>query len=959
MKHHSSLNILIGTLAALALYLAPLPAAAATIAAGDLIKLPDDGNPETTADSAVYYFGADGKRYVFPNSQAYFTWYADFGSVKVVSASELAAIPLGGNVTYRPGTRLVKITSDPNVYAVEPGGVLRWVQTEEVARSLYGDEWNKRIDDIPDAFFFNYAIGAPLAAAVYPDGTVVRRSGDGAYFRIENRNKRQIASAEVRAALRVQDKFVITTSGDLADYPDGAAITNAETSITDTAQKSLTQIPSIPTFTVRMPSTDYIAVGSDVVLMELHAAAVKAFRVRRLTVRLDATTGAPAAGVTDDDQGGLVYQNNAQANFRMIRFVDAGGAEPFGRRDAVLDVGQDQSQTFVFTGDLEVPADTDRVLYLMAQTNNLLPTGEGYKATLVVSGVEVVDAATGGAAAFAPSADLAGPAVNTLSSFLEVSVAATPGNKTYIRGARDAQIAGLTFKATVNAPNVIKAVTFQGYVDEEETDGFLPGLDADNGSETRVRDMVAAVSLYDDKGVKIAGPVDVDLDGRAAFTGLSYGIPAGQSAILVLRGDINPAVNLEDNPNRLTFDITDASADMQVVDDKGAQVSASGLLPNHGNQAVFYSTIKNNGTAKFFWNGLGGRALVGKEIQIGSLTVEAKDDAYALKTVSFRQVDGIAQSVNDLRLAYPSGSTTASVSLPFIGNNVTFSNLPIVLEKDKSTELKLYTTVATRNGGAVYAEPIKIQFGNADALEFVSQTDGQIFTAADLGPSGSDFTVSTNTVSSAVVRFSYLTGARTTDFQPGTVYRGSANEVMRFTLKAEPEGAVRVRKMVFKVVPGDAGQSGADNDALENWAKVNGDFNDDDGIVDLELFSAGDETVIGEGSSTRLMYSVMNGSTKLTSPVASGYVSQPGNYGLIEYDFNEGAELLIGAGGTQEFRFSLDTSAFNSSNDYSLAVELLGGADLAWTDVPSGAYTALTGYDAVGFPLSNSVTVKK
>ncbi len=953
MHNHYLVKILGGAFIVAAAYLLPMAASAATLAGGDLIKLPDDGNLETTADSAVYYYGADGKRYVFPNSQAYFTWYADFSAVKVVSASELAALPLGGNVVYRPGTRLVKITSDPNVYAVEPGGVLRWVQTEAVAQALYGDQWNKRIDDIPDAFFFNYSIGSPLAAAVYPDGTVVRRAADGAYFRIENRAKRRIVSADVRTALRLQDQFILAAPGDLSDYPDGADIANAETSITDTAQKSLVQAPSIPTFTVRMPATNYIGVGGDVVLMELHMSAVKAFKVRRLTVRLDAITGAPVAGTTDDDKGGLVYLNNAQPNFRLVRFVDASGSEPFGRRDVTIDVDQDQSQTFAYAGDLAVPANTDTVLYFKAQTNSFLPTGEGYKATLVVSGLDVVDTGTGAAAAFAPSSDLAGPALSTLSSSLEVTSSSVPGNKTYVRGAKNAEIAGLTFKATTVAPNVIKAVTFQGYIDEEGTANFLPGADTDNGTATGVRDMVSAVSLYDGQGNKIAGPVNVDLEGRAAFSGLNIAIPAGQSSVLVVRGDLSPTVDLESYPNKLTFDITDASTDMQVVDDKGAKVNAVGQLPNSGTKAVFYATVKKNGTLKFTWNGTGGRALAGKEIQIGTLALEAKDDSFALKTVTFLQIGGAAQSIGGARLAYPSGGSTVSTELPFMGNTVTFSNLPAVLDKDKTTEVKLYVTILPRNAGAVYAEQIKVQFGSAAALEFVSQTDGH------LGPAGTDFTVANNATSSAVVRYSLMTGAKTADYQPSSAYHDASSEVMRFTLKAEPEGAVRVRKLAFKVVPGDAGQAGADNDALEVWAKANGDFNDDDNIVNLEQVSGDNKALIGEGPSARLSYSIVRAGVENTAPVAGGYVSQPGDYALIRYDFDEGSEAGVGAGVTQEFRFSLDLSAFNSNNDYSLNVELLGAANLAWTDVPSGAYTALTGADAVGLPLGNMLTVRR
>ena len=126
--------------------------------AGDLIK--KDGL------SAVYYLGQDGKRYVFPNEATYKSWYNDFSGVVTVSADELANYPLGANVVVRPGTYLVKITTDPKVYAVEGNGVLRWVQTETDAKALYGENWAKRVIDVADSFFTNYTIGKPLASGV-------------------------------------------------------------------------------------------------------------------------------------------------------------------------------------------------------------------------------------------------------------------------------------------------------------------------------------------------------------------------------------------------------------------------------------------------------------------------------------------------------------------------------------------------------------------------------------------------------------------------------------------------------------------------------------------------------------------------------------------------------------------------------------------------------------------------
>lgn len=151
-----SLLIVTGcVIAFLFVFLSPT-SSAASISSGDLIKGPE---------AAVYYYAQNGKRYVFPNDKTYFTWYLDFSSVKTITAQELAAIPIGGNVTYRPGVKLVKITTDPKVYAVSSFGTLRWMKTEAAAKDLYGSDWNQKVDDVPDTFFINYSIGADITAA--------------------------------------------------------------------------------------------------------------------------------------------------------------------------------------------------------------------------------------------------------------------------------------------------------------------------------------------------------------------------------------------------------------------------------------------------------------------------------------------------------------------------------------------------------------------------------------------------------------------------------------------------------------------------------------------------------------------------------------------------------------------------------------------------------------------------
>lgn len=129
---------------------------AVTVSAGDLIR--------GTTFSAVYYMGVDGLRYVFPNEKTYKTWYsdasgnADFSDVVTISDSALADIQMGGNVTYRPGVKMIKINTDPKVYVVTKGGALYHVDDESTASSLYGSDWSRDIDDVPDAYFGNYSI---------------------------------------------------------------------------------------------------------------------------------------------------------------------------------------------------------------------------------------------------------------------------------------------------------------------------------------------------------------------------------------------------------------------------------------------------------------------------------------------------------------------------------------------------------------------------------------------------------------------------------------------------------------------------------------------------------------------------------------------------------------------------------------------------------------------------------
>lgn len=130
----------------------PFHPASAAIAPSDLVRSYD-------VDTIYYVSPEDGKRYSFPSVGIFNTWYTSFERVKFVSAAELAAIPFGGVVYVRPGSTMVKITTDPKTYAIEPGGKLRHVANEQVAAEVYGRDWNTHIIDLDQSFFANYDEG--------------------------------------------------------------------------------------------------------------------------------------------------------------------------------------------------------------------------------------------------------------------------------------------------------------------------------------------------------------------------------------------------------------------------------------------------------------------------------------------------------------------------------------------------------------------------------------------------------------------------------------------------------------------------------------------------------------------------------------------------------------------------------------------------------------------------------
>ncbi|MDD4271557.1 MAG: hypothetical protein PHF50_02015, partial [Patescibacteria group bacterium] len=211
------------------------PEAGATASAGDLIK--------TSSSSAVYYLAADGKRYVFPTEQTYFSWYSDFSGVMTISQSEFESYAPGANVTMRPGTKLIQEVSmetpwkvlSSKVYAVEPGGKKVQISDAATAVALYGANWESKIQGVPSAFITSYTdSGKTASATAYPAGSLVKfgTSADIYYINTDG-TASKIANEAALTANRFKLTDVITSS--LAQPTAGSEITGASATLTDTS----------------------------------------------------------------------------------------------------------------------------------------------------------------------------------------------------------------------------------------------------------------------------------------------------------------------------------------------------------------------------------------------------------------------------------------------------------------------------------------------------------------------------------------------------------------------------------------------------------------------------------------------------------------------------------------------------------------------------------------------------
>jgi len=139
-----------------------LPEVINVVSAGDVIR--------GVHYATVYYIDANMNRRPFQDSQTFYTHYSSFYNVRTVTDATLSTLTMGKTMLPKAGAVLVKIVSDPRVYALETSydglheTVLRWVPSEAVAKTLYGNNWADYVIDIPSTLYTHFGTGTSMSS---------------------------------------------------------------------------------------------------------------------------------------------------------------------------------------------------------------------------------------------------------------------------------------------------------------------------------------------------------------------------------------------------------------------------------------------------------------------------------------------------------------------------------------------------------------------------------------------------------------------------------------------------------------------------------------------------------------------------------------------------------------------------------------------------------------------------
>ena len=316
-----------------------------------------------------------------------------------------------------------------------------------------------------------------------------------------------------------------------------------------------------------------------------------------------------------------------------------------------------------------------------------------------------------------PQADLSGPALTIQASSLQLGLSSAVNDQTFVRGTKDVNSVGITFKAAQASNLQVTDIVLTGYISDLGTTGSV-GSD----TEITVADRVSAVKLYDGDGTLISGsPASNQLSnttGTVTFNNLNWNIPAGATKTLMVRVDLGSNPTSASGTDYFWFDVN-ATTDVTALDSSSRTINAGNADPNGATTAAnaVIVSVANSGSMTaavntsdtpnqhgVYWGQTGDVA--------GVFRFTSTNEGQLLETVQFGEDDiggtqetDFATNAKTIYMEYKNkaGTTLTASGSPSSAGTVSFGftgdNRPYV-PKDGSLDVKLKVDYKTKAEGA-------------------------------------------------------------------------------------------------------------------------------------------------------------------------------------------------------------------------------------------------------------------
>ena len=662
--------------------LVPAVAQAATcpeLEPGDLFK--------ASGASAVYYLTADWKRAYFPHEDVFKSWNLKFADVVTVPGDCLFTYPTAtpAGINYRAGSRLIKLTDAPAVFAITPENKISQIGSESVAAALYGSAWAKVVRDVSPFHWSNYTDTRAVWSEAKPhDGMLVKKSGDATVYFVKGGMLYKVDGAVASAA----------------------EVTSAATAVPDVRTVSTAVFDSLP-----------MGSGS-VTVNSLFENPVQ----NNGGVSSPVGTGSVSVSLGSDNPAAATILSDSTSNehpqslipFLNVRFTANGSSDAtvtevkFNR----LGIGNDSdiANLYLYDGDTKLAEYTsfsDKVV-TFKNTSGLFTVAHGSSKTLTLKGdlaratVSVVGGKTYGFGLASAGSVVAGGSTGgsfPINGNLMETTAVSDLGHVYLTNYT-------TYPTTIKADEAGKELwRFTATADSQDMELRRLMLTlVGTVANTDVQNLRLEVG-----GVEVArGELQSDKTVTFSFTGTPVQINAGQSKIFVLRGDMKGGsgrvfkFSIQRQADISAFDleygvynpvtITSASTAFGIVQ----ATSGNGTSVESGTISVGVATDSPTGNI----------ADNATNLTLAKFTFEAAGEAVKLDSLGVScngsDVSDVLKNVKVLLDGSQVGSTVTSMTCAYSTSTYSFGNTFVV--PAGSANKKIVTVVADTTDTSVAAD---------------------------------------------------------------------------------------------------------------------------------------------------------------------------------------------------------------------------------------------------------------